>query len=160
MKKTSFATIALGAGLIAALAGCTTSTPSGTPSSSSTASSTATAGPTTGAGATATPDAKLPTPKAPVVNKCVDGNAVLTPTADKPAITLTEACDTVSVVGVKGQITLGAVKHLVLEGTDNTVTVDSVTKVDFGGNDNTITHGGAAPTVTTGTTVGNTVKAK
>jgi len=144
--RTTLATLAISAGLVAALAGCT-------------AGST-TAGSTKAPTASATTDAKLPTPAAPVVNKCVNGNAVLTPTEKKPTITLAEACDTVSIVGVKGQITLGAVKHLVFEGEGNTVTVESVTKVDFGGNDNTLTHSGAAPQVATGTTVGNTVTAK
>lgn len=142
MKKTPILTLALGVGLVAALAGCT--------STDTTADSTS----------APTPTASLPTPADPVVNKCVDGVAVLTPTAKKPKIELAGSCDVVSVVGTKGTITLGAVKHLVFEGSDNQVTVASVEKVDFGGNDNALTHGGAAPTVTTGTTAGNTVTAR
>jgi hypothetical protein len=137
MRKTPILTLALGAGLIAALAGCTTSSSN---DSSKTPSPTVTAA-------------------APVVNKCVDGEAVLTPTKDKPEITLTEACDTVSVVGTSGKITLGAVKHIVFEGNDNTVTVESIEKVDFGGNDNSLTHKGTAPAVNDKGTVGNSVKA-
>lgn len=138
MRKTPILTLALGAGLIAAaLAGCTSASNDAT--------------------------TKSPTPTvtatAPPVNKCVDGAAVLTPTKDKPEITLAEACDTVSVVGTSGKITLGPVKHLVFEGNENTVTVESVEKVDFGGNDNKLTHKGAAPTVNDKGTVGNTVTA-
>lgn len=137
MKKTPIITLVLGAALVATLAGC---------SSSSNDATSKTPAPTV-------------TAEAPVVNKCVDGNAVVTPTKDKPEITLTGACDTVSVVGTSGKVILGSVKHLVFEGTENSVTVDAVEKVDFGGNDNKVVHKGAAPTVNDKGTTGNTVTA-
>lgn len=145
MKKTPILTIALAATLIGGLAGCTGSgdtTTAKTPKP------------------TATSTEKLPKPLKPVVNKCVDGQATIVLTQSTRTVTLSDACDEVSVVGAGGTVTLAAVKHLVIEGDNNKVNTESLEKVDFGGSDNTITYTGAAPTVNTYKTTGNTVTAR
>jgi len=81
-----------------------------------------------------------------VYGECVDGVAtILADDLDGP-FDLGD-CGMVSVVGVDGDITLGDVERLVLEGDRNEVVVDRVAHVAFGGNGNTVEHGGDAPEV-------------
>jgi len=92
-----------------------------------------------------------------VTGECLDGAAALVVDAEHPEVTFDEACETVSVIGTDGTVTLGAVGHLVVEGRGLTITAETVTAVDFAGDDNVLSHGGAAPTVTENGTTGNTV---
>ncbi|BDZ48202.1 hypothetical protein GCM10025867_04430 [Frondihabitans sucicola] len=121
MKKTPLLAAVLGATVIAALAGCTSSatttadkTPKPTPTSS------------------ATTDAA-----APVVNKCVDGQALLTGTATSND--LASGCDTVYVLMNDATIDLGPTKKLVFEGTGNKVTHTGEKPEIVGGEKNTVT---------------------
>jgi hypothetical protein len=50
-------------------------------------------------------------------------------------------------LGVDGEITLGDVDRLVLEGDRNTVVVSRVSHVAFGGNGNAVRHGGDEPEI-------------
>lgn len=147
MRKSPLLTLALGAGLIGALAGCTAAT----------STSTSTSTPTSAASHAPAPAATPTTPAN--VGTCIDGNAVVVTSKDTPAAKLTEACDTVNIVGTGGQVELGAVSHLVIEGTKNSVTIQSLKLVDFAGADNSIHYGGTTPTVNANGTTGNTVTA-
>ncbi|GAA0965609.1 DUF3060 domain-containing protein [Frigoribacterium faeni] len=81
-----------------------------------------------------------------VYDECVDGVAtILSDGLDGP-FELGD-CPAVSIVGVEGRITLGAVDRLVVEGDRNAIVVDQVTHVAFGGADNTVEHRGGEPEV-------------
>jgi hypothetical protein len=81
-----------------------------------------------------------------VYGECIDGLAtILADDLDEP-FELGD-CEMVSVVGVEGDITLGTVDRLVLEGDRNTVVVDEVAHVAFGGDGNVVEHGGAEPEI-------------
>ncbi|GAA4678773.1 DUF3060 domain-containing protein [Frondihabitans cladoniiphilus] len=99
-------------------------------------------------------------PKA-VTGTCVDGFMLLDASeiGTKKAATVTDPCETVSIVGADATITLGDVTNLYFEGDSNKVTAGAVTNTFFAGNKNALTHTGAAPTVDDQGTE-NTVTAK
>jgi len=89
--------------LVAGLAACTSST-------------TDDAAPTPSTTPSATPDADA----APVINECIDGEAVISG-ADKN-VSLPDGCETVYIVTSDATVDLGPVTKLFFEGTGNTVT--------------------------------------
>lgn len=97
------------------------------------------------------------TPEPFVSGVCVDGTAAVVVEAGAPETVFTEPCDTVSVIGTGGTVSLGTVRHLVVEGTELTVVVGSVDLVDFAGDDNTVSHTGAEPVVNENGTTGSVV---
>lgn len=97
------------------------------------------------------------TPEPFVSGVCVDGTAAVVVEAGAPETVFTEPCDTVSVIGTGGTVSLGTVRHLVVEGTKLAVVIDSVDLVDFAGDDNTVSHAGAEPVVNENGTTGSVV---
>lgn len=97
------------------------------------------------------------TPEPFVPGVCVDGTAAVIVEAGAPETVFTEPCDTVSVIGAGGTVSLGTVRHLVIEGTKLTVVVDSVELVDFAGDDNTVSHTGGEPVINVNGTTGSVV---
>jgi len=122
--------LALGAGLAAALAGCTHTDPE-------------TQGETPSPTPTSTAAAQAPTLSCDDGFLLVDADQVERGTP----IEVTEPCATVSVVGTAGTVTLGDVEQLVLEGDALNVVVDSVTRIAFAGDDDTVQYGGDSPEI-------------
>ena len=100
------------------------------------------------------------TPEPFVTGACVDGTAAVVVEAGAPETVFTDACDTVSVIGTGGTVSLGTVRHLVVEGTKLAVVIDSVELVDFAGDDNTVSHAGTAPVVNENGTTGSVVSSR
>lgn len=100
------------------------------------------------------------TPEPFVTGACVDGTAAVVVEAGAPETVFTDACDTVSVIGTGGTVSLGTVRHLVVEGTKLAVVIDSVELVDFAGDDNTVSHAGTAPVVNENGTTGSVVTSR
>lgn len=128
MNRKTVITITLGAGLVAALAGC---------SSTGTPDKTASPTPTKQSSASKT-----------VYNKCIDGLATIKAsdvTAKKP-FSLGD-CTHVSVLGAakKGAtISLGAVEDLLVEASGATIEVQKAKSITVPGSDNTVTYSGEA----------------
>ncbi len=135
MNKTPILTIALGASLIAVLAGCTTAATTPNPTSPA---STSTQSPTPGPTITSTPDADYKAPS----GTCENGEATII--QDVSDIALPEGCDIVNVLTNGSTVDLGPVKQLNIEGKDNTITVDKAENIGIFGTGNDITHGGEA----------------
>lgn len=130
MNRKTVVSIALGATLVAALAGC-----SGGANPDKTASPTPSPTKTSAANET-------------VYNECIDGLATINAkdaTAKKP-LTVGD-CTHVSVLGAAedgSTITLGAVEDLLVEASGATIDVESAKSITVPGSDNTVNYSGEA----------------
>lgn len=144
MNRKTVASVALGAALIAALAGCSGG---GTPDKSASP----TPSPTKTSAANET-----------VYNKCIDGLATINAkdaTAEKPLAV--GDCAHVAVLGAAedgSTITLGAVEDLLVEASGATIDVQSAKSITVPGSDNTVKYSGETAVKDLGK--GNTISAR
>lgn len=154
--KTPIATLALAAGLVAALAGCTSSHPTTSATSATTKSPSPAATSTTAPSPTATSyqnragvaDASQVTAPDKKVNAtCKNGAATIS--ENSAEITLKSDCAKVTVTAGNSIVHLGDVKELVVKGNINRVEAGSVDKVTVEKNakGNDVLYTGSKPTI-------------
>jgi hypothetical protein len=78
------------------------------------------------------------------LNNCVEGMLTVTD-AEKAKDALATGCDTVRMVQSGSTVTLGPVKHLSVEGANNTITASTIGEILVDGEKNSVSYTGEDP---------------